>query len=205
MVSRPITHPVSNQPALLRWATFSSLLLLLLGSHARGELNLSPKVEKFHLDGVKMWHLEFETGLNQKASYRPPAGWLYSGSTNQLVLQPPGKNQAQVGITKTALQKPAPLNEETRKKLAAEALASLPEGSEQPKIESEEANSLRLSGNDSHFLQLSYVFYGEKFSRYCLLLDCKTYQLRFQLTCREGDYKELSRAFQKSLYSWQHL
>ena len=205
MVSRPIIHPALNRRSLLRWATFSWLLLLLLGSHARGDLSLFPQREEFQLDGVKMWQLTFQTGLNQKAIYQPPPGWLYSGSTNQLTLQPPGKNQVQVAITKTPLKEPASLDEKARKKLAAEALASLPEGSEKQKIESEEADSLRISGNDSHLVQLTYIYYGEKFSRYCLFLHGKTYQLRFQLTCRESDYKELSQAFQKSLYSWQHI
>jgi len=204
MVSRQLEEQTVRRGWLFSFTILSGLFVISITT-ALGDLNLSPRREEFTLDGVKMWHLAFETGLNQKATYQPPDGWLYSGGTNQLTLQPPGKNQIQVAITKTPLKAPASLDEKTRKKLAEEALASVPKGSEQQKIESEQANPLRISGKDTYLVQLTYTFYGEKFSRYCLFLNNKTYQLRFQLTCRESDYKELSKAFQKSLYTWQHI
>ncbi len=182
-----------------------SCLLLIPVAPTRADLNFVPQREEFSLDGVKMWHLAFETGLNDKATYRPPEGWLYSGSADQLDLQPKGRNQAQATITKIPLKESTPLDEKGRKKLAEEALKSLPSGSEHQKIESEETNALRISGNDTYLLQLTYTFYGEKFKRYSLFLNLKQFQLRFQLTCRESDYSELSKAFQASLYSWQHL
>lgn len=193
-----------RRDSLASWVAIASLFAISVAT-ALGELNLSPQREEFTLDGVTMWHLTFETGLNQKATYQPPRGWVYSGGSNQLTLQPPGKNQTQVTITKTPLKQPLPLDEKNRKKLAEEALASVPKGSEQQKIESEEANPLRISGNDTYLVQLTYTFYGQRFSRYCLFLNHKPYQLRFQLTCLESDYKELSKAFQKSLYTWQHI
>ena len=203
-----VSRQLEEQTVRRRWLfslTILSWLFVISITTALGDLNLSPQKEEFELEGVKMWHLTFDTGLNQKATYQPPDGWLYSGSTNQLTLQPPGKNQTQVAITKTPLKAPASLDGKTRKKLTEEALASVPKGSEQQKIESEEANPLRISGKDTYLVQLTYTFYGEKFSRYCLFLNSKSYQLRFQLTCRESDYKELSKAFQKSLYTWQHI
>jgi hypothetical protein len=204
MVSRSITQQTAWRRPFPSLAAIS-WLLVISATTALGDLSLSPQKEEFLLDGVKMWHLAFETGLNQKATYQPPRGWLYSGSTNQLTLQPPGKNQTQVAITKTSLKEAVPLDEKSRKKLSAEALASLPQGSEQQKIQSEEANPLRISGNDTYLVQITYTFYGEKFSRYCLFLNHKSYQVRFQLTCRESDYKELSQDFQRSLYTWQNI
>ena len=204
MVSRSITQHTAWRGPLSSLAAIS-WLLVISATTALGDLSLSPQKEEFLLDGVKMWHLAFETGLNQKATYQPPRGWLYSGSTNQLTLQPPGKSQTRIAITKTPLKEPASLDEDSRKKLAAEALASLPQGSKEQKIQSEEANPLRISGNDTYLVQLTYTFYGENFSCYCLFLRHKPYQVRFQLTSRESDYKELSQAFQRSLYTWQHI
>ena len=76
------------------------VLAILCATDLRAELNLSPIREDFELDGVKLWRLAFENGTDQKATYQPPAGWTYSGGTNELSLQPPGKTQASVVITK---------------------------------------------------------------------------------------------------------
>ena len=186
---------------------YSALLLFaILGATSlRAELNLSPVKEDFDLDGVKMWRLAFENGATQKATYQPPAGWLYTGGSNELELQPPGKSQAEVVITKIGPERVVSFAEADREKLKQRAVEGLPQGSSEIKVEEPQLNVLQISGKETCLVEVRYNSFGENFRRYFLLLNLSGGQLRFQLTCRERDYEELTQAFQKSLYSWQHL
>ena len=186
---------------------YSALLFfaVLVATELRAELNLSPTREDFDLDGVKLWRIAFENGTTQKATYQPPAGWQYSGGSNELELQPPGKTQAKVAITKIEPGRAVSFAEGDREKLKQKATEALPEGSLEIKVKEPQLNVLQISGKDTCLVEVSYSSFGEKFRRYFLLLNLSEGQLRFQLTCRERDYDELVQAFQKSLYTWQHL
>jgi hypothetical protein len=46
---------------------------------------------------------------------------------------------------------------------------------------------------------------GQPQTRSVMFLNRKKEQIRFQLTCRRSDFKELQKAFQGSHYSWQNL
>ena len=182
------------------------LLLIILGAGPlKAELNLSPREEKFELDGTKLTHLVFENGTTKRTSYQPPKQWNYSGSDNKLQLQPPEKGQADVAISKVPRQDAIPFEETNREKLKQNAIASLSEDCSDIKVESEESNPVQISGRNTYLLQLSYTRFGEKFKRYFLLVDLPNGQLLCQLTSRERDYERLVNAFQHSLCSWQHL
>ncbi len=178
-------------------------MTVLCVAELRAELNLSPRKEDFDLDGVKLWHLVFENGKEHKATYQPPTGWLYSGGSNELELQPPGKTQAKITITKIAKDRAISFADSEGERLKQRAIEALPEGSSEIKVEEAQLNVLQISGKETCLVQVSYSSFGEKFRRYFLLLNLTEGQLQFQLTCRERDYKELAQAFQKSLYSWQ--
>ena len=181
------------------------LLLALLAANARAELSLTPRREDYELEGVKMWRLVFETGTPLLARFRPPDGWDYSGSEKRLTLRPPDKANAEASISRFEIPDFPPCNETGAKRLAEIALQALPEGATDAKIEAEAASPLQIGGKETYLLQLSYTFYGERLARYCLYLVSDSGPMRFQLTCRQSDYDQLSKAFQKSLYTWQHL
>ena len=199
MVPRPISSLTLNRCSALL------VLAILCATDLRAELNLSPRREDFELDGVKLWRLAFENGTDQKATYQPPAGWSYSGGTNELSLQPPGKTQVSVVIAKIGSERAISFAEGDREKLKQRATEGLPEGSAEIKVEEPQLNVLQISGKDTCLVKVRYRSFGEKFQRYFLLLTLSEGQLRFQLTCRERDYDELVQAFQRSLYSWQHV
>lgn len=190
--------------ALKHCSTFL-LLAIFCATQLRAELNLSPRKEDFDLDGVKLWRLAFENATNPTATYQPPAGWLYSGGSNELELQPRVKTQAKVAITKIEPARAVSFAEGDREKLKLRAKEGLPEGSLEIQVKEPQLNVLQISGKDTCLVEVSYSSFGEKFRRYFLLLNLSEGQLRFQLTCRERDYDELVQAFQKSLYTWQHL
>jgi hypothetical protein len=177
----------------------------LLASTLRAELSLTPHRQEYELEGVKMWRLAFDTGTPVEAKFRPPEGWEYSGSAKRLNLRPPDKAGADGNITILPAEDFPSFDETGAKRLAEISLSGLPEGAEEAKVESEAANPLQIAGKDTYLLVLSYTFYGERYSRYCLYLVASAGPMRCQLTCRQSDYPQLSKSFQKSLYTWQHL
>src|ERR1700730_6021281 len=104
-----------------------SLRLLLVGAFfvasARADLQLSPKISESWVDGAKIKFLVFSDGSGKEITYGPPTGWEYYGSSAKLTLYPLGKPQAQGTISRMSLNQPAVFDDETMKKLAAEALA----------------------------------------------------------------------------------
>jgi len=186
-------------------AFISLLVVTLFVPFLHAELNLTPHREEVNQDGVKMWQLSFETGTNRKAFYNPPTGWLYAGRTNYLELRPDGKAQSRAIVVQEMLKEPISFDNDGRKRLVEEALRALPQGSENARVVTEALSPLQISGKDTYLIELSYTYYGEKFSRYCLLLNLGEKRMRFEFTGREDEYKEFSLAFQKSLFSWRNL
>ena len=135
------------------------LILALAGSlliaPARAELDLTPKLSEYELDGVKFKQLAFSDG-SKIVTYAPPRGWDYSGSATQLTLRPPGKSQAEATIKKVALSQPASFDEGTAKKLVQEAIASVPPGSTDIQLVSQEKNPLMIERKETFLVTLSY-------------------------------------------------
>ena len=184
------------------------LILALAGSlltaPARAELDLTPKPSEYELDGVKFKQLAFSDG-SKIVTYAPPRGWDYSGSATQLTLRPPGKTEAEAKITKVALSQPASFDEETVNKLVQKAIASLPPGSTDIQLVSQEKNPLMIERKETFLVALSYNFYGTACNRSILFLNRGAEQIQFVLGCRQADFKELQTAFLGSQHSWQNL
>ena len=181
-----------------------SLLGCLLITSARAELDLTPKLSEYELDGVTFKQLAFSDG-SKIVTYAPPRGWDYSGSAAQLILQPPNKAEAEATITKGTLSQPAGFDEETVKKLVQEVTASVPDGSTNVQLVSQEKNPLMIERKETFLFILRYNFRGGAFNRSILFLNRGKEQIRFQLTSRQADFKELQKAFLGSQYSWQNL
>jgi hypothetical protein len=184
------------------------LTLVLSGAFfiasAHAELQLTPRTSEYELEGGKFKQLAFSDG-GKTVTYQSPRGWDYSGSATQLTLRPPNKAQAEATITRVPLSQPGSFDAESLKKLASEAVALVPKGSENISVVSQEKNPLMIQRQETFLITLSYTFYGQKYGRSILILNRGNEQIRFQLTCREADFKELHRAFLASQYSWQNL
>ena len=171
---------------------------------ARADLQLTPKLSEYELDGVKLKELEFaDDGM--AVTYQSPRGWDYSGNSNQLTLRPPGKPHAEATITRTRLEQPGKFDEESLKRLVEDVVAQLPKGSDDVKVVSQEKNPLMIQRKETFLIVLTYTIYAEKYARSILLLNRGNEQIRSQLTCYEPDFKELQAAFMRSQYTWQHL
>ena len=182
--------------------TLSGLLFI---ASARADLQLTPRIFRYELDGVKFKQLAFSDGGGKEITYAPPRGWDYSGSPDQLTLHPPDKLQAEATISKVSLPKLASFDDETLKKLVGEALASMPAGSTNVQLVSQEKNPLKIESKETFLVTLTYNLHGEIYSRSILFLNRGKEQIRFQLACRQTDFQELQKAFLGSQYSWQNL
>jgi hypothetical protein len=180
-----------------------SLVGCLLITSAHAELDLTPKPSHYELDGVTFKQLAFSDG-SKTVTYTPPRGWDYSGNASQLTLQPPGKDQAEAKITKVTLSQPASFDEEMVKKLVQEVMGSVPNATN-IQLVSKEKNPLMIERKETLLVIFSYNLYGGAYNRSILFLNRGREQIRFQLTSKQADFKELQKAFLGSQYSWQNL
>jgi len=189
----------------MKFARTVILLCLVPGWSALAELNLSPQLESFDLEGFKTSQLAFDNGRSQKATYQPPRDWKCTGGSDYLALQPGKLSQTAARVTKLAASESVALDDGGREQLKQKALLSLPEGSQKIEVKSEQIDPLQIDGMHTYLIELKYVYFGETFRCYSLTLDRKPEALNFRLSCREKDYEELRKAFQTSLCTWQNL
>jgi hypothetical protein len=138
-------------------------------------------------------------------SYQPPRDWKCTGQKNQLNVQPDKLSQASARVIKLPESEVITLDEGGKAELKRKALQSLPDGSQDAEVKSEQVDPMQIDRLHTYLIELKYVFFGEKFACYSLTVDRKPHALNFRLTCREKDYDQLRRAFEASLYTWQNL
>ena len=172
---------------------------------APAELQLIPRVADYDMDGVKMSRLVFSEGGGPEVTYTPPKGWVCSGATAKLTMQPKDKPQAEATITRTPLPNPTTFDEETLKKLTNDAIASIPPGSTDVQLLSSEKNHLTIGQKETFLVTMSYKLYGENYGRSLLFLNRGKEQFRFQLVSRLDDFNELEQAFLGSQFGWRNL
>jgi len=168
-----------------------------------GGIDLTPSVQEYSANGMKFRQLVFNDE-KRRIEYEPPQDWSFDGATNQLHLKPK-KNFAEALISVAPLNKPQPLDENTVKTLEQQFVASLPVGSQFPKIEEEIANPVLLGGNASFEVTVSYQSLGEKFVRSALFVNLPDKQLTFRLSARKDDFQALHREFKVSIFSWHWI
>jgi hypothetical protein len=177
----------------------------LFVASARADLQLSPKISESWVDGAKIKFLAFSDGSDKDVTYGPPTGWECSGSSTRLTLHPPGRPQAEGTIARINLSHPVVFDDETIKKLTAEVLASVPGGSTNVTLVSQEKNPLLIARKETFLVIVSYTFYGENYQRSMMFLNRGNEQVRFQFVSRAADFKDLQAAFQRSQFTWRNL
>jgi hypothetical protein len=189
---------------MVRPLVFAVVASLFLADVAKSELLLTPTVDEYVLDGTKLKQLAFSDD-GRKITYQSPHGWDYSGSATQLTLHPPNKSEAEATIARVSRSDQTQFDEETLKKLVAEAVALVPKGSTDVAVESQEKSPLRIGTRETFLVVLSYTLLGNHYNRSILFVNRGAEQIRCQLTCRSSDFKELQKSFFSSQYSWHNL
>lgn len=154
------------------------------------------------LDGLIFKHLIFHEN-GKKIIYEQPAGWNYTGDASRIRLTPPNLSQAQADIEQSPLRAPQNFDEATIKSLQEKTLASVPAGSQKPKLLSEEKNPVLVNGHETYEITVGYQFSGQEFQRSILYLNLPDTQLRFRVTARKDDFEKVHKTFRGSIFSWQ--
>ena len=175
-------------------------LLFLTTVAGRGGVDLTPFVNEYVAQGIKVQQLTFKED-KRRIEYEPPSGWKFDGGPNQLHLLPPQKNFAEAVVAVAQLNKPQSLDENTIKLLEQQFVANLPAGSQLVKIEEEVPNSVLLDGNAGFEVTVSYQSMGEKFLRSALFVNLRDTQLIFRFSARKDDFEALHREFKASIFS----
>ncbi len=183
----------------------SIVFSLMLAVSARADMQFAPRESEYEVEGIKFKQLAFSDGTNKEVTYAPPAGWAYSGSSAKFVLYPTKMPQAQGTIFRVSLSQPAVFDAETIKKLTEETLTSLPEGSTNVTVISQEKNTVVIDQKETFLVIVSYSFYGENYQRSMMFLNRGNEQIRFQFVSRAADFEALQRAFLGSQCTWENL
>jgi hypothetical protein len=178
--------------------------LVLLANSANANLQLTPHETEYDLEGVKLRQLVFFDGA-QRITYAPPRGWQYSGGGDRFVLHPTRELSAEAVIRSVNVAQPEAFNNETMKRLAEQATASLPGGSTHIAIVSEEKNPLLIEQKETFLIILHYECYGVPYARSVMFLNRKNEQVIFQFTAARPNFDKLQTQFLKSHFSWQNL
>ena len=181
------------------------ILTSLLVASARADLQLTPRVADYELGGVKFKQLVFSDGSGKDITYSPPTGWEYSGTATKLTLRPPKEAQAEAAVTKVTLSQPGVFDDESLKKITDEALASVPSGSTNVTLVSQQKNPLMIDKRETFLVTIAYTFYGGNYRRSIMVLNRGKEQVRFELVSRETDFEDLQKAFLGSHFTWQNL
>jgi hypothetical protein len=180
------------------------IILISLAGFACADLEFSPRVEEYDLDGVKLKQLSFADS-ERRVIYTPPRKWVYSGVGNRLVLHPPSESAAEAVITVSKTQRTEVFDEATTKRLCDEVLASVPRGATNVILVSQQMNPLQIERKDTFLVVINYDYYSYPYARSVMFLNRPNEQVRFQLTCYRNSFRDLQKAFQNSHYSWQNL
>ncbi len=190
---------------MVRLLIVAGFALAFLPSLTQGGVRLTPRIAEYQLDGVKFTHLVFTGEDGREITYSPPAGWDYAGEATLLTLRPKKNSQAEANVFVLPLTEPFPFAEPAMTRLRDEALATAPDGSSDVTLLSVEKNPVFIGQKETVLVTFSYVSYGQRYGRSLMFLNRPGEQVRFQLTSRWSDFKELQQAFLQSHFTWQNL
>lgn len=168
------------------------------------DLDLTPRLQQYELEGVKLRQLVFTDG-NHTVTYAPPRNWEYSGGGNRFVLHPATESGAEAEILVTKLSRFESFDDSVAKRLTDEVLASVPHEAINVELVSQQLNPLLIERKQTFLVVISYDYYSQQYERSVMFLNRKNDQIRFQLTCYRKSFHELQNAFERSHYSWQNL
>lgn len=180
------------------------LAFLIVETTSFAGLDLTPTPGSKELDGAKIPVLSFQVD-GRTATYQPPHGWGYAGSSASLRIYCSGDQSADATVEKIPLPKPV-LFDEAQMKVAAEtAMQAIPTGSEHSMLVSQEKNPLKIGDKETIETVISYTFYGHAMQMSLLDLNMGTMLVRFKLIAEKKDFSAMHGLFRGSLFSWNGL
>ena len=186
----------------MKIGSLTLLLSVVAIFSAQAGIDFTPVLTERTRAGIKFPQLNFKEN-GRVIMYEQPRGWAYTGSSAQIKFTPPDLTQAQAEIDQTPLPAPQNFDEPTVKALREKALASLPEGSQNVAIVSEQADPVLVNNNHSYEFIISYQAFGQEFMTGIVYVNLPDTQLRFRSVARKADFEKVHPAFRGSIFSWQ--
>jgi hypothetical protein len=182
--------------------TFLTCVLAALHLTASAAIQFSVIAEERSLEGIKFKVLYFKDGA-RKILYQAPRGWSVAGDSSGLKMTPPDLAQAQGDVSQSPLPAPQAFDAEVMKALQQKAVASAPAGSLKVAVVSEEKSPVKVNGNDTYAVTISYEAFGQEFLMSLLYLNLPETQVCFRATARKPDFEKVHGAMRNSIITWQ--
>ncbi len=176
-----------------------------IAAWAAGGIDLTPVPHNTPHEGGAVSDVAFRTAAGI-VTFRPPYHWSSSGDASKAVFRP---QNAGAGAEMTITAKPKPITEsfdpDTVKVLKAEVERGLPKDAKGVEWGDDEAGLLKMNRHETYRIAFSYSAYSERLMTTILFCNFAEMQLRFELTCRESDFKTLYQDYKESLYTLSGL
>jgi hypothetical protein len=182
-----------------------ALILIISGSVARAEIDLTPTYSTRQLEGCKFQQLEFrDTG--KRITYEPPKGWTsVAQNKSTLALSPPNGEMVSAKIKFMPVPGLLVLDEVQLNHFRETASQLLPPESTINGEPTVTPDPILLNGRHTCEIDIVFGLHSHRLRMSVLFVDLGESQLRFSLIARPADFDELHKAFQDSWYSWQWL
>ena len=182
----------------------AAFVLLAFAGIAGADLDLTPIDGFYVVEGGRAPDLNFHDG-GKIVSYSPPGNWKPAGSGKKMTLMPPEKVQASASIEALPAKDPLPATAQSLKAYSAMAVALLPREASKVEVVEAVVSSVQICGYAVAEVTMTYKFFGQEFETVIFFMPRPVEEVRFRLSSRTADFKDLYRPFQRSLFSLQGL
>ncbi len=185
----------------MKTATLPAIFLCTWGVSTASALDFTPRQETQMIDTYPIHYLSFPDG-DQRVGYGPPNGWKYSGGGNKLSLADPKNGQATFTVLPTPKAGPFTLGNFAAFKAFAKTLVP----TDGQLLSFAEGTGLHLIGNrESYTADLSYGFYGKKFSLRVTFVNLGPSFLQIVSTAPAMDFESFNSALESTYCSWHWM
>jgi hypothetical protein len=189
---------------MVRSIITAAVAALIFTARAGADLDLTPVDAYYVVEGSRVPNLNFHDD-GKVVSYSPPMKWKPGGSGKQMTLTPMDKIQASASIEAFPAKELLPVTEENLKAYSDMALGLLPRGVSDVKVVDAAVSSVHVCTYAIAEVTVTYKFFGQELETVIFFMPRPVEEIRFRLTCRAADFKELYRPFLRSLFSIQGL
>ena len=168
----------------------------------QAEINFTPTVNRYMSEGAEYANASFKDG-SKTVSMAVPRTWICRGDASRLQFAPPNEALAEGVVQAVPGKGVMRFDEATVKALADQILSTVPAGSQNVTLVSQQENTVIINGNLSHEFVVSYQVLGKSFLRSVIVVACVDQQLFFRFTAPKSVFDNLNRSFRQSIYSWQ--
>jgi hypothetical protein len=187
---------------MVRPIIIATLALFAFAAGADADLDLTPIDGFYIVEGTRAPDLHFRDS-GKVISYSPPGKWKPGGGGKQMTLMPPDKIQASATIEALPAKDSLPATDQNLKAYSDMAVGLLPREASKVEVVAAVMAPVKVCGYPMVEVTITYKFFGQEFEAVIFFMPRPVEDVRFRLTCRAADFKDLYRPFERSLFSIQ--